>query len=192
MSPESIAPPGIRQLPLVGFLVLLWVLLWGTWTWANVLSGVVVAVLVTWLLPLPPVLEHARFRPLRVLVFLLVFLRDLLVSSAQVAWLAVRPRGPVRAAVVVVQLRADSDLLLSLVTETLNLVPGTLVLDMDRRSRRLLMHVLLVGGEEEIEQQRADVLEVEERIVRAFGSPREVAALDVPVRPRPPGVEPRS
>ncbi len=192
MSPEAIAPPGLRQLPLVAWLVLLWVLLWGTWSWANVLSGLLVAVLVTWFLPLPPVVEHARFRPLPVLRLVAWFVRDLLVSSVQVALLSLRPAPP-RAAVVGVQLRTESDLLLTLITQVVNLVPGTLVLDVDRTSRRLLVHVLLrTGGEDEVERHRRDVVVVEERVVRAFGSAREVAALDVPVDPRPalPGSRP--
>ena len=185
MSPEAIAPPGVRQLPLIAWLVLLWMLLWGTWSWANLLSGAVLAVLVTWLLPLPPVVEHARFRPLAVLHLVGWFAWDLLVSSLQVAWLSLRP-GSARAAVIGVQLRTDSDLLLTLITNTVNLVPGALVLDVDRTSRRLLVHVLLVRDEAEVERQRRNVLVVEERVVKAFGSAREVAALDVPVDPRPP------
>lgn len=192
MSPEAIAPPGVRQLPLIAWLVLLWVLLWGTWSWANLLSGALVAVLVTWLLPLPPVVEHARFRPLAVLHLMGGFLRDLLVSSLQLAWVSLRP-GAARGAVIGVQLRTDSDLLLTLIIETVNLVPGALVLDVDRTSRQLLVHVLIMGDgrdreatEAAVEEQRRNVVVVEERVVRAFGSSREIAALDVPVDPRPP------
>lgn len=184
MSPEAIAPPGVRQLPLIAGLVLLWMLLWGTWSWANLLSGLLVAVLVLWLLPLPPVVEHARFRPLAVLHLVGWFVWDLVLSSVQVAWLSLRP-GPVRAAVIGVQLRTDSDLLLTLISNTVNLVPGALVLDVDRTSRRLLVHVLLMRDESEVERQRRSVLVVEERVVKAFGSAREVAALDVRVDPRP-------
>lgn len=186
MSPEAIAPPGVRQLPLIAWLVLLWMLLWGTWSWANLLSGTLVAVLVTWLLPLPPVVEHARFRPLAVLHLVGWFLWDLLMSSVQVAWLSLRS-GSARAAVIAVQLRTDSDLLLMLIANTVNLVPGALVLDVDRTSRQLLVHVLLVRDEAEVEHQRRNVLVVEQRVVKAFGSAREVAALDLPVDPRPPG-----
>jgi multicomponent Na+:H+ antiporter subunit E len=184
VSPDALAPPALRQLPLVGGLALLWVLLWGTWSWANVLGGIAVAVAITWVLPLPPVLEHARLRPWPVAVLLATFVRDLMVSSAQVSWLAVRRRPP-RAAIVGVQLRSDSDLLLTLVTQTLNLLPGSMVLDVDRTTKSLLMHVLVVRDEREVEAHRADALRVEERITRAFGSAREVAALREPADPHP-------
>ena len=185
MSPSSIAPPGVRQLPLIGWLVLVWILLWGTWSWANLLSGLAVALFVTWLLPLPPVTEHARFRPLAVLLFLLRFLRDLVVSSVEVAWAAARPGEPPRSAIVVVDLRTDSDLLITLIAETLNLTPGSLVLDIDRENRRILLHVLPVRTEEDVDQRRADVGGVEESIVRAFGSSAEIAALAEPFAMRP-------
>lgn len=179
MSPDQIAGPYVRQLPLLGWLVLVWMLLWGTWSWANLLSGALVAVLVARLLPLPPVTEHARLRPLAVLRFLGRFLLDLARSSAEVGWAAVRPGGgPVRAAIIEVQLRTDSDLLLTVIAETLTLVPGSLVLDVDRRRSVLLMHVLPVRTEADVEEQRRSVLAVEERVVRAFGSAREIAALD--------------
>ena len=59
------APSGLRhQLPLLVWLVVVWILLWGTWSWANVVSGVVVGLLVMLLLPLPPVVGGTRVRPL--------------------------------------------------------------------------------------------------------------------------------
>jgi multicomponent Na+:H+ antiporter subunit E len=167
-----------RRLPIIGWLVLVWVLLWGTLSWANVLSGLLVAVVVTRALPLPGVTEHARFRPLGVLIFVGVFLRDLAVSSVQVAWAAIRAGGRVRSAIIVAQLRTDSDLLLTLIAETLTLVPGSMVLDLDREHRRMLVHVLPVATEEDVDRQRAAVLAVEDRVVRAFGSAADIAALD--------------
>ena len=189
MSPDAIAPPGVRQLPLIGWLVLIWILLWGTWSWANLLSGVLIAVVVSVFLPLPPVTEHARFRPVAVLRFLLAFLRDLAVSSVQVAWESLRPGGPVRSAIIAVQLRTDSDLLLTLLAQTLTLTPGSLVLDIDRANQRLLMHVLPVRSEADVESHRSEVLRVEEHLVRAFGSAREIAALSPRPDPRPPETE---
>ena len=190
MSPDALVGRGTRQLPIIAWLVLVWLMLWGTWSWANLLSGLLVAGLVSWLLPLPGVTEHARFRPLAVLALLGNFLRDLAVSSAQVAWAAIRPGPPVRSAIIVARLRTDSDLLLTLIAETLSLVPGSMVLDIDRAHRTMLVHVLPVSDERDVDRQRAAVLIVEERVVRAFGSAREIAALDAPAEPAPGGAVP--
>ena len=183
MTDEAVTP-GVgyqlrHQLPLLVWLVLVWNLLWGTWSWANLLSGVLVALGVTLLLPLPPVVGGARERPLALLFFLGHFVVDLVSSGALVAWQTVRPRGIDRSAIVKVQLRTDSDLLLTILAECLTLVPGSMVIDMDRERRTIALHVLHVADEADVERQRASVLAQEDRVVRAFGSPDEIAALDL-------------
>jgi multicomponent Na+:H+ antiporter subunit E len=173
------APSRLRhQLPLLVWLVFVWILLWGTWSWANVVSGVTVALVVMLLLPLPPVVGGTRVRPLPLVLFVGHFLVDLVVSAAQVAWRALGPGGAQQGAIVQVQLRADSDLLLTVVAETLSLVPGSLVLDLDRESRLISIHLLHVDDLADVERQKADVLATEELIVRAFGTAEDIAALE--------------
>ncbi len=171
--------------PLLAWLVLVWILLWGTWSWANLISGIAVALAVTLLMPLPPIVGGLRFRPLPLLAYLGRFAVDLVVSSAQVAWLALRPGGAPRAAIVSVQLRSDSDLLLTMTAVTLSLIPGSIVLDLDREQQRIGLHLLHVGDEGRIREEKARVLATEERIVRAFGGPDDLAALDRPVSSSP-------
>jgi multicomponent Na+:H+ antiporter subunit E len=176
----SVEPPGPRlrhQLPLLIWLVVVWILLWGTWSWANLLSGVTVALAVTLLLPLPPVVGGTRVRPLPLIRFVGHFLVDLVISGAQVAWRAIGPGGVQQAAIVRVQLRADSDLLLTVVAETISLVPGSLVLDLDRQERLISIHLLHAADLADVERQKLGVLATEERIVRAFGTAEDIAAL---------------
>jgi multicomponent Na+:H+ antiporter subunit E len=173
--------PGHRirhQLPLLVWLVLVWNLLWGTWSWANLISGVLLALVVTSLLPLPPVVGGVRLRPLGLARFLGYFLVDLVRSAAQVAWLTVRPGGISRSAIIRVQLRTDSDLLLTVIAESVTLVPGSIVIDLDRQERVLVLHVLHVVDAADLERRRAAVLADEARVVRAFGTDEEIAALD--------------
>jgi multicomponent Na+:H+ antiporter subunit E len=177
----SVEPAATRlrhQGPLVVWLVLIWMLLWGTWSWANLLSGLLVALGVLVLLPLPHVVGGVRVRPLPLLVFLGHFVVDLFTSGAEVAWTALRPGGVERTAIVQVQLRADSDLLLTMVAEATSLVPGSLVLDLDREHRVMTLHLLPVRDLADVERRKAHVLVVERRLVRAFGSPADVAAFD--------------
>jgi multicomponent Na+:H+ antiporter subunit E len=167
-----------HQLPLLLWLVLVWNLLWGTWSWANLISGVLVALGVTLLLPLPPVVGGARVRPVALVRFLVHFVVDLVSSGALVAWQTLRPTGIDRSAIITVQLRTDSDLLLTILSESLTLVPGSMVIDLDRERRTMSLHILHVRDGRDVERQRAAVLAEEERVVRAFGSPDEIAALD--------------
>jgi multicomponent Na+:H+ antiporter subunit E len=179
-----------HQLPLLVSLVLVWNLLWGTWSWANLISGTVVALAVTWLLPLPPVTGGTRFHLMAVLRYVAHFIVDLAVSSAQVAWEAIRPRSLPHGAIISVQLRTDSDLLLTMIAESLCLVPGSIVIDLDRERRTFALHLLSVRDLAEVDAQRAAVLATEDRVVRAFGSATEIAALDREPERRPAGREP--
>jgi multicomponent Na+:H+ antiporter subunit E len=176
-----------HQLPLLGWLVLVWILLWGTWSWANLLSGLLVALAVTVLLPLPAVVGGLIVRPLPLVAFLGHFLVDLALSGAQVAWQALRPGRQRQSAIVRVRLRTDSDLLLTMIAQTVSLIPGSLVLDLDREERSIAVHLLHVRDAEHVELEKAGVLATEDRVVRAFGSTAEIAALDVgPDAPRRP------
>jgi multicomponent Na+:H+ antiporter subunit E len=167
-----------HQVPLVVWLVVVWMLLWGTWSWANLLSGLLIALTVLALLPLPHVVGGARVRPAPLLAFLGHFVVDLFVSGAEVAWQALRPQGVRRTAIVQVQLRVDSDLLLTMVAEATSLVPGSLVLDLDREQRVMTLHLLPVRDLDDVARKKAGVLVVEERLARAFGSAEDVAALE--------------
>jgi multicomponent Na+:H+ antiporter subunit E len=177
------APGGLghrlrHQSVLLAWLVLVWMLLWGTWSWANLISGTVVALLVTTVLPLPPVVGGVRVHGLRLLRLVGYFLVDLIVSGAQVAWLTVRPGGIWRSAIIRVPLRTDSDLLLTIIAESVTLVPGSIVIDLDREEKVLILHVLHVDDERDVERRRASVLAQEVRGVRALGSDRDIAALE--------------
>lgn len=167
-----------HQLPLLLWLVVVWNLLWGTWSWANLISGLAVAVVITLVLPLPPVVGGVRVRPGPLAVFLGTFLVDLVRAGAEVAWQTVRPRGISGSAILRVALRTDSDLLLTIVTEAVTLVPGSMVIEIDREHRVLGLHVLSVDTEADLDRQRRSVLSTEERVVRAFGTAEEIAALE--------------
>ena len=132
-----------RSRPLrVAWLTVVWVLLWGTFSWANLLSGIVVAVVVLVAFPLPAVSSSGALRPLGLLRVGLDVARDLAVSSVQVAWQSVRPGPPPRSSIVAVEVPEDSELLMALLVECLSLVPGSVVVEADAATRTLWAHVL--------------------------------------------------
>ena len=114
----------------------------------------------------------------RVVLFFVRFLYDVVVASAHVATLAVRPGPAPSCAVIGVDLHTKSDLLLTLVGEVLSLVPGSLVVEVDRASTILYLHVLGVETLEDVERERARALAVEARMIRAFGSPADRERLE--------------
>ncbi|WP_130340477.1 Na+/H+ antiporter subunit E [Micromonospora kangleipakensis] len=161
----------------LGWLVLTWLLLWGEVTWGNVLGGLVVGGAVLLFFPLPPVTFGGRLRPGALLVLAATFAGELVSASVHVAAIAVRPGYRPRGAIIAVPLRVRTDLNLALTAEVISLVPGTLILEVDRDRAVLYAHVLDVRGPADLTASRDRILAVERRIVRAIGSPAEVRQL---------------
>lgn len=167
----------LQQAPLLVALVLLWMMLWGSVTTLTIVTGVIVALLVTRALYLPPVALSGRFHLGWALAFLVRFAIDLVVASVEVAWLAFRPRGVGRSAVVRVPLTTRSDFVLTLTALSVSLVPGSVVLEVDRPNAILYVHSLGVDSPERVERNRAHVLDYERRLLRAVGSREEWEAV---------------
>ncbi|MBT0567023.1 Na+/H+ antiporter subunit E [Williamsia sp. CHRR-6] len=156
------------RLWVLGWLTFVWVLLWGTISWANILGGIAVGLGVVYLLPLPRVPVEGRVHPATVAVLLLTLIRDFVISSAQVAYLAVRPGRPPLSAVLRTRLAIKSDMVLTLVVDYINLVPGTMVVEIDHRRRLLYVHVIDVGTEKKVKAFYAEMARVERMFIRAF------------------------
>ncbi|MGV0787875.1 Na+/H+ antiporter subunit E [Mycolicibacterium sp. XJ2] len=154
------------------WLVFVWILLWGTFSAANVLSGVAVAALVTWLLPLPAVPVEGKLHVLSLIRLLLTVAYRLVLSSGQVAMLAVKPRPPL-SAVLRAQLSVKSDLVLSLAVVIFNLIPGSIVLEIDQTRRLLYMHVIDVGSDRALQAFYHQVAVIERLLVAAFERPED-------------------
>jgi len=180
-TPAEPGPPRRRKRVLqpraVATIALAWVLLWDRVTWGNVVNGVLVGLLVTYAFPLPSIEFQGRLRPHRVLLLIAHFLLDLVGASWQVMRLAFGRRSP-RNAVIEVQLRSRSDFYLTLTAELVALVPGSVVVDARRSTSVLYLHLLDVEKQGGIQAQRAHVLAVERRVIRALGSREEIAALE--------------
>nr|WP_205808848.1 Na+/H+ antiporter subunit E [Micromonospora sp. HNM0581] len=158
-----------------GWLVLVWNLLWGEFTWGNLVGGLLAAVVVLLFFPLPPVAYQGRLRPWGLLVFGGRFVVELVRASAHVARIAVQPGYTPRSAIIGVRLRVPTDLNLALTAEVLSLVPGTLIIELDRDAGILFVHVLDVRGPDDLVAGREQVRAVERRIVRAVGSDAELS-----------------
>ncbi|WP_420115667.1 Na+/H+ antiporter subunit E [Micromonospora sp.] len=175
------SPPRIGrrrdQLIALGWLVVVWNLLWGSFSPANLLAGLLVGGAVLVFFPLPPVSFGGRLRPRALLRLAGVFVVELVSASIHVAAIAVRPGFRPRGAIIGVRLRVRTDLNLALTAELLSLVPGTLIVEVDRDAGVLYVHVLDVRSPADLTGSRDRILAVEERIVRAIGSAAELRQL---------------
>ncbi len=102
------------------------------------------------------------------------FVVELVRASAHVARIAVQPGYTPRSAIIGVRLRLPTDLNLALTAEVLSLVPGTLIIEVDRDAGILYVHVLDVRGPASLAASRDQVRAVEGRIVAAIGSTAEL------------------
>lgn len=157
--------------------MLVWLLLWDQVTLGNIVNGLLIGAVVTLVFPLPA-LEFAGWpRPHRVGLVVYWFLHDLVISSFQVAFLAFS-RRPFKNAVIEVNLRSRSDFYLTITAELVALVPGSVVVDARRSTSTLYLHLLDVDPDGGMERMRQHVLQIERRVVRAFGSRAEIDDLE--------------
>jgi multicomponent Na+:H+ antiporter subunit E len=159
-----------RQLPFFVWLIALWMLLWGQFTWLAFLTGLAAAVIVTRIFRLPPVELSGRVNLWWGFVFVLEFLVAVVQGSLTVAWHVLDFRRQPGVAIIGVQLRTDDDLIMTHTAVTASLIPGSLIVETDRDRRILYLHVIGVRDDADVEKQRAKVRSWEARIVRAVGS----------------------
>lgn len=157
-------------------IVIAWLLMWGDLSWANLINGVLVAIAVTLVFPLPSIEFAGRPHPWGVLKLAGHFVTDLVISSVQVSMAAFRVGPLPKNAVIEVQLHCRSDFYLTLIAELVCLVPGSVVVEARRTTSVLYVHVLDVKSEDDIERARSSVFAVERRVMQALASRQELAA----------------
>ncbi|QRV02318.1 Na+/H+ antiporter subunit E [Arcanobacterium phocisimile] len=154
-------------------LTVAWVLLWGEFTVGNVGAGFLAALLATTVAPFPAMPFDGRFRPWGVVLLVVTSAWEMARATAQLSWFVLRSRDP-RSAVVKVRLRSRSDVYIASVAGLTALIPGTVVVDVQREESILYVHVFDVGVAGGMEATRQSVLIVEERLLRAFASHDEL------------------
>ncbi|MGJ9573287.1 Na+/H+ antiporter subunit E [Actinotignum sp. GS-2025b] len=155
------------------WLTIVWVLLWGQVSAANIVAGFALALLVTEVAPFPTASFDGRFRIWGVIRLVAIFVRDLVHASWQQAWFILRRATP-RGAVIRVRLRSHSDAYLAITAGMSTLVPGSLVIDTDAATGTLYVHVFDVGMAGGVSAAHQSVLDLEERVLRAFASRSEL------------------
>lgn len=166
-----------QQLPFLVWLVVLWMLLWGQFTPLSAVTGVVVALFVTRVFRLPTIELSGRVNLWWALVLVVQFLAAVVHGSLSVAAQVLDPRRQPGTAIMAVPLRYADDLVMTHVAVTSSLIPGSLVVEADRDTRTLYLHVIGVRSRADVDRQREGVLRWERRIVRALGTPAQYRAL---------------
>lgn len=153
------------------WLTAVWVMLWESLTWANVLGGMAVALLVVWMIPAHRQEFHMGFRPFAAVRLLGYFTWKLVEASGRLTWEIFTPRNHVNAAVVSVPLQCRIPGVATVVANMVSLTPGTVTIDIDEDEMVLFIHVLHLRT---VEEERAEVLRLESMTLAAF-PPRDRA-----------------
>lgn len=166
-----------RRVTLQLSLLLLWLFLWGSFSPSTLLTGALVATIIPWIFYLPPVERVDRFHPGWAAWFVVRLFVDIARSSFIVAGQTIGIGYSDKSAVIRVPLRSRSDLIMTATAEASTLIPGTVVIDVDREARDLYLHVFSVRSREVVTKARRDALAIEARAIRAIGSEYELKRL---------------
>ncbi len=171
----------LRLPAIMAWLTLLWVLLWGSVTFANVVSGLAVSAGVVLFARLDPLsLRPTRFRPWWALRYFAALGWQLLVSNIRLAYEILTPGDGTHTGIIAVDVRGGSDAVLNLVANSITLTPGTMTIDVKRHrvedgspvgelraGATLYVHGMYT---KDVEAVRHDVLRLEALALHAFGT----------------------
>ena len=149
------------------WLLAVWLALFGAVTWTLVLGGLVAAIVIQWLFPLPHQSGTWQLRPLSLIVLVVRFLWDVVRAGLHVAALVLFSRSR-EDMVIGCTVRSVNPVYLAVLVAMTSLIPGTIVMQIDRRSKRIYLHVLdsqFQGGATGV---RAATSAQEARILRAI------------------------
>lgn len=166
-----------HSIPSLLWLVFVWCALWRDFSVPNLAFGLVLGILTLSVFRLPTLFLSNRINLWYSLVFLGYFIAQIAVASFQLLWVSATFRPPLDNSIISVKLRTRSDLLLTATSHTLSLIPGSLVVDVDRANSTIFFHVINASSKREVARFRKQALDVEAMIIRAAGTREEYEAL---------------
>ncbi len=163
---------------LTAWLAALWVMVFGHLTWVTLFSGILVALAVQWFFPLPHTSSTWHVRPFALIALVVRFIWDVIRAGLQVSWVVLSGRH-VRSAILRVNLHSADPVHLTAISAMTSLVPGTIVVRVDRLAGTVYLHVLDVDSQGGLEAVRSSVLSQERRILAAIGSNEDLRAANM-------------
>jgi multicomponent Na+:H+ antiporter subunit E len=152
----------------------IWVLAWGSVSWANVASGVVVAAAL--LIVVPDARGSGRrpvIRPVPLARLAVRYLRDVVVSNAQITREVLRPRPRLSTAIVRVPLAGCTPEALTVVANLVAMTPGETPIEVEADPPVMYVHVLKFTSADEV---RRGIWALRDQVLEAFGTEEAIAA----------------
>jgi multicomponent Na+:H+ antiporter subunit E len=164
----------MRSLGWAVALAAIWVLMWGSASPANVLSGLAIGALLVFVVPglRRRGVGRSRIRPLAIARLVGYMLVTTVRSNAELTREVLSPSTRLRTAVVSVPLPGCSDEVITLMSDLLALSPGTMPIELRNDPLVLYVHVLHLT---DVERVRRDLLHLTDLTVKAFGTDEAIA-----------------
>lgn len=146
------------------WLTALWMVLWRSTTPATIVTGIALAVGLTWLVRRSDTpREQHRVRPLPLVRYLAHMVIALVKSNVQLAWEVLTPTDYTKPGLLEVRLPPSSELVLTVIANSITLTPGTMTLGLRPETSTLVIHVLHLR---DVDEARAEIEELH-RLVSA-------------------------
>ncbi len=148
---------------------LAWATMTGQFTFVNLATGFVLGYLLLWLLP-PGESRSVGYtwKTYRAVLFVLFFLKELIVANLRVAQLVLSPTGNLRPGIVAVPLSVKTDVQVTTLSTLITLTPGTLSLDVSEDRKTLYVHAIHIDDDDG-ESLRESIKEgFERRVLEVF------------------------
>jgi multicomponent Na+:H+ antiporter subunit E len=159
---------------IAAMMLAIWVLAWGSASWANVASGVVV---VAALLIVVPDARRPGWRlvvrPVPLVRLVVRYLRDVVVSNAQITREVLRPRPRLSTAIVRVPLAGCTPETLTVVANLVAMTPGETPIEVEADPPVMYVHVLQFTDADEV---RRAIWALRDQVLAAFGTEEAIAA----------------
>ena len=135
------------------FMFAVWILLTFTLDIQLIASGVVVSVIGAYLFSTVFIRGSGKdlLNPKRwvyLVLYIPIFVKECLLSSLDVAWRVVHPKMPLRPGIVRVPTHLRKDWEITLLSNSITLTPGTLLVDFDQKRNELYVHWIHVTKRE--------------------------------------------
>lgn len=157
----------MKRLVLAASLVIIWFLLWGELSLANLLSGTALAIVVLVAFPgdRPDDTERYALRLGPFLRLVGYLLAQLVRSNLLLAREVLSRQQHLRTAVIALDLETRSEPLITAIANLMALNPGTLVIELDDTAGVLYVHVFYLR---DLDAIRRDVEDLQRLIISAF------------------------
>lgn len=152
------------------WMLVVWIALWGKLNLANLITGLVVAIGISLALPMPKVPITGSFHIWPVMKLIYLFFQKLLVASFQVTLLAYSRKADPQGKIFDLPYSISSEMILAVYIDYMNLIPGTMILGINRKNRILKLHILDASNPQKTYKNILGAMQLENLFIKAFAN----------------------